>query len=118
MPTANPSIIASTGVVDVISTTSLSAKRPAAPPATVTIAIKSGRPAATNDPSVTSNTPSAIITPTISPTPKISLGTLLITSPPISTAKLSDRASATILSISAIVCLSIASTASDKLTVV
>ena len=63
MPTASPSINASMGVVDVSSANAVTKKMPAIETPTPIIAIMSGMPAASSEPSVSSSTTKAMITP-------------------------------------------------------
>src|SRR5690349_7606330 len=98
MPTARPSISASTGAVLVSETTLLTAKSPAMPAATPISAFSMVMPAATSEPNVTTRTTRAIATPMASVPP--TSGSEFITSPPCSTRSPAASAAAPLCSYS------------------
>src|SRR5918992_3842948 len=84
MPTARPSISATVGTVESMSTKPVTAVIPMTPPATPISAVNSGSPAATSEPNVIASTSAATAKPRISPIPPTS-GSEAAASPPNST---------------------------------
>src|SRR5918996_69774 len=84
MPTARPSISATVGTVESMSTKPVTAVIPMIPTATPISAVNSGSPAATSEPNVIASTSAATAKPRISPIPPTS-GSETAASPPNST---------------------------------